>query len=78
MAKTITPILGYNPGSMFIVTIFIFSSELSLSSTNVNFHSVTFWYKEGYDISEIATFHYPFKFICSGRKFVKELRLLFG
>ena len=44
----------------------------------VNIPSVTFWYNEGYDISEIATSYSPLRCICSGRKFVKELRLLFG
>ena len=31
-----------------------------------------------YDNSDIATSHSPFKCICSGTKFVKELRLSFG
>ena len=78
MATTISTKLAYNPGSMCIGTTFLFFSELSLPSTNVNFPSVTFCFKEGYDISETATYHSPFKCICSGRMFVKEPKLLFG
>ena len=37
-----------------------------------------FWYIDGWDISEIATSHYPSKFTCSGKKFVKELSVLSG
>ena len=55
--------------------IFSFSSRLSRPSKKVNFPSVTVWYNEGYDISEIASSHSPFKCKCSGRNFVKELRL---
>ena len=44
----------------------------------VNFPPVKFWYNEAYDISELATSHFLLGCICSGRKFVKELRLLFG
>ena len=44
----------------------------------VNFSSVTYWYNEEYDISEIATSHSLFRCICSGRKFVKDQRLSFG
>ena len=73
-----TTIPGYNPGSKCIGSTFCYSSRLSLPSTKVNFPSVTFWYKEGYDISELVTSHSPFKFICSDRKFVKEPKLLFG
>ena len=65
-------------GSTGIGPIFHFSSEFCLPSTNVNFPSLTFWYKEEYDISEIATSRSLFKCICAGRKFVKELRQLFG
>ena len=44
----------------------------------VIFPSVTFWYNDRYNISEIATSQSLLRFICSGRKFVKKLRLLFG
>ena len=44
----------------------------------VNFRSVTFWYNEGYGISEIATCHSPLRCNCSGRNFEKELSLFFG
>ena len=78
MATTISTILGYNPGSICIGATFLFSSELSLIFTNLNFPSLTIWYKESYDISEISFSHFSFKFICSGRKFIKDQTLLFG
>ena len=37
-------------------------------------HSVTFWYMDEWDKSEIETSHWPFRFIrCSGEKFANEL-----
>ena len=47
----------------------------------VNFPSVTFWYNEGYDVSEIATSHSfldAFDPVEKELRLLKKVRLLFG
>ena len=74
MASTKSAMEVYGPGSRLY---FVVDFE-SFSSKNLNFFSVIYWYIDGLDISEIATSHCPSKFSCSGKKFVKELRVLSG
>ena len=74
MASTISVIEVYRPRCRLWVDV----DFESFSWKNLNFPSVTFWYIDVKDISEIATSNCPSKFTYSGKKFVKELSVLFG